>query len=679
MTPNSDPRPKPRRRMAALALAVAALAALPYLVGGVSPNFIILDDNYYIYENPQVRQGLSPGTALWALTTTEHANWYPLRRLSHLVDVSLFGMDARRHHLVSVGWHAAAAVLLFAALRLMTGATWRSFVVAGFFAAHPLQVESVAWAAERSNVLAGFFFALTLLLWVRHARRPGPGRYGAVLLGCALGLMAKPVLVTLPFLLLLLDYWPLGRMSWPGAPPWRVAAPLFGRRLLEKAPLILLAAAAGAMAVLAHRQAKALETLEAAPLGERLANAAISYWRYVGKLLVPVDLAVPYPIAAAPPPAAAALAAALLAALSGLALLLARRKPWLATGWLWFAGMLLPMIGIVQFGAQSVADRFVYLPAIGFFLALVWFAAEQLPTPLRRPAVLGPLAGAALAALAAGTAVQTCFWRDSETLLLRALAVTKDNWLAHNNFATVLMKQGRHAEAIDHLQEVVRIAPGYRAEALNNMGKALFESGRQEESVLRYRQAIGLRRDYPDAQHNLGLALEALGRQAEAEAAYREAIRLSADFSAAHTGLGLLLASQGRRAEAEACYREAIRTGPGFAAAHTNLGVLLAREGRFGEAEASFREAARISPDLIEPLVNLGFTLTSQGRHAEAETVYREVLRRAPNSYPGLAGLGRALAAQGRRDEAAARYREALRLNPDAGETRRDLEALGVR
>ena len=681
MTPNSEPRPKPRRRTAALALALAALAALPYLVaGGVSPNFITLDDNSYIYENPQVRQGLTPRTALWALTTTEQANWYPLRRLSHLVDVSLFGMDARWHHRVSVGWHAAAAALLFAALNLMTGFAGRSFLVAALFAVHPLQVESVAWASERSNVLAGFFFALTLLLWTRYARRPGPGSYGAVLLGCALGLMAKPVLVPLPFLLLLLDFWPLGRLSPPGAPPWRIAAPLFGRRLLEKTPLLLLAAAAGAIALVAHRQAKALVTLEAVPLGERLANAAISYWRYVGKLLVPVGLAVPYPYPAAGLPAGAAvLAAGLLVALSGLVILLARRKPWLATGWFWFAGMLLPMIGVVQFGAQSMADRFAYLPLVGFFLALVWLAAEDLPATLRRPAVLGPLAGAALAALAAGSAAQSGFWRDSETLLLRALAVTKDNWLAHNNLATILMKRGRHEEAISHLEEVIRIAPGYRAEALCNIGKALFELGRLEEAVARYRQALGLREDFPDAHYNLGLALVALRRQAEAEKAYREAIRLQPDFPAARTDLGRLLASLGRRVEAEECYREAIRTDPEFAAAHTNLGVLLARGERFREAEASFREAARLRPDLIEPLVNLGFVLMSQGRHAEAEAAYREAVRRAPDSFPALAGLGRVLAAQGRREEAAARFREALRLNPDAGETRRDLEALAVR
>jgi hypothetical protein len=311
-----------------MAFAVALLAALPYISREVSPNFVIFDDGDYIYNNPQVLRGLTPQTALWALMSTEHANWYPLRRLSHLVDVSLFGLDAQGHHLVSVAWHAAAAALLFLALQLMTGKRWRSFVVAGLFAAHPLQVESVAWAAERSNVQAGLFFALTLLLWVRYARRPGPGRYAAVFCSCALGLMAKPVLVTLPFVLLLLDYWPLGRVSAPGAPPWWIAGARPGRRLLEKVPLLALAAASGAMAVYAHRQTGALQSFEAFPLGARLGNAALSYWRYLGTLLWPADLAVFYPHPGKSLPPATALAAGLpLAAATGLALLSARRRP----------------------------------------------------------------------------------------------------------------------------------------------------------------------------------------------------------------------------------------------------------------------------------------------------------------------------------------------------------------
>jgi tetratricopeptide (TPR) repeat protein len=522
--------PPVRKRSAGVgvtAVAAALLAALPYVFCGVSPNFIALDDSSYIYTNPQVRRGLTPRTALWALTSIEQSNWYPLRRLSHLVDVSLFGLDARGHHLVSVIWHAAAALLLFLALHRMTGRRWRSFVVAGLFAAHPLQVESVAWAAERSNVLAGFFFALTLLLWTRHARRPSWGRYGAVLCSCALGLMAKPVLMTLPLVLLLLDFWPLGRLSPPGAPPWRIPADLLGRRLLEKAPLLLLAAATGAVAVLAHRQADALSTLEAIPLGTRLGNAALSYWRYVGMMLWPADLAVFYPHPGKNLPFGAALAAGLLlAAVTVLVLRQARPRPWLAVGWLWYAGTLLPMSGIVQFGVHALADRFVYLPSIGVFLALVWLAAEGLPAPLRRPAVLGPAAAAALAALAAASAVQAGYWRDSETLFSRTLAVTSGNWMIHGNLGTVLVEQGRQEEAIAHYREALRLRPEFPS-AHTNLGNAYLRLGRTQEALGHYREAVRLDPANALRHRNLGLALTRAGQGEEAAACYREAERLS--------------------------------------------------------------------------------------------------------------------------------------------------------
>jgi Flp pilus assembly protein TadD len=566
-----------RRSGLVLAAGILLLASLPYVVGGVSPNFITLDDFSYIAKNPQVIQGLTPRTALWALTSTEDGNWYPLRRLSHLVDVSLFGLDARGHHLVSVGWHAAAALLLFLALHRMTGRRWRSFVVAGLFAAHPLQVESVAWAAERSNVQTGFFFALTLLLWARYARRPSWGRYGAVLCSCALGLTAKPMLMTLPFLLLLLDLWPLGRLSKPGAPPWRIAAPLLGRRLLEKAPLFALAAASGAMAVFAHRQLGALPTFESLPLSSRLANAALSFWRYLGKLLWPADLAVFYPHPGAGIPAGPVWAAALLlAAATALALLSARRRPWLAAGWLWYAGTLAPMSGIVQFGLHAMADRFVYLPAIGIFLAFVWTVAEDFPAPLRRPALLAPLAGAALAALGAVSAVQTGYWKDSETLFRHALAVTRENWMIRHSLGVGLAEAGRHEEAIVNYREAVRIQPKF-ADFRYNMGGSLAALGRHEEAVEQYRAAVPLVAPSSGAlgpedalraasiQYNLGISLFRLGRRDEAAAAFREAIRLRPDNAAAWFNLGSVMASLGRRVESSASYREAVRLRPEYA------------------------------------------------------------------------------------------------------------------
>ena len=550
----------PVRRRLALAAAVALLAALPYLAAGVSGSFVAYDDDLYIYDNPQVRRGLTPRTALWALTSTEQANWYPLRRLSHLVDASLFGMDARGHHLVSLGWHAAAAALLFLALRLMTGESWRSFAAAALFAAHPLQAESVAWAAERSNVQAGLFFALALLLWARYARRPGAGRYAAALVAGALGLMAKPVLATLPFVLLLLDVWPLGRLRPPGAPAGSGRALPPGRLLLEKAPLLLLGAASVAVGLYAHRQYGALSSLAELPPGYRLANAALSYARYLDKLLWPRDLAAFYPHPGEGIPLAAALGSALfLAVITAAALLRLRRRPYLAAGWLWYAGMLLPASGVVQFGAHAMADRFAYLPSVGIFLAAVWLAAELLPTGRVRAAVAGPLAVAALAALAAATAAQAGYWRDSETLFEHAIAATRDNWLMQGNLGTVLAGAGRHAEAVAAFEESLRLQP------------AQFK-----------------------VRTNLAISLAALGRQREAVESFREAVRLAPGDASAHMNLGISLAALGRREEAAAALRETVRLAPGYPEAWYNLGMVLSRLGRHREAAASLEEALRL-------------------------------------------------------------------------------------
>jgi tetratricopeptide (TPR) repeat protein len=490
--------------------------------------FVNLDDNTYIYENPQVLRGLTAETALWALTSIEHANWYPLRRLSHLVDASLFGMWAGGHHLVSALWHAAAAGLLFLALELMTGARWRSFAVAALFAAHPLQVESVAWAAERSNVQAGFFFALALLLWARYARRPGAGRYAAALAGVALGMVAKPSLVTLPLLLLLLDVWPLGRAGPPGGAPWKPSSPALGRLLLEKAPMLALAAASGAIAVVAHRRFGALESLESLPLAARLGNALLSTWRYLAKLLWPEGLAVHYLHAGRDLPLGLAAAAGLgLAALTALAVATARRRPWIALGWLWYLGMLVPVSGIVQFGRHALADRFAYLPGIGVFALLVWLAAEAAPRGPRRPAALAVAAAAAVAALAAATVGQARFWRDNFTLYAHTLEVTPGNWFIENNLGMALLAEGRTAEAIEHLREAARIRP--RDPRLHwNLGLAYARARRQEEAVAAFREVLRLRPSWAEARSNFAIVLSQFGLVDEAAFQLREAARLSA-------------------------------------------------------------------------------------------------------------------------------------------------------
>lgn len=515
-----------RKRIWILGLLLAALTLAAY-APVVRNGFITLDDDKGIYANPQVQQGLTWETARWALTTTEESNWYPLRRLSHLADVSVFGMWAGGLHLVSALWHAAAAALLLAALWSMTGALWRSLFAAALFALHPLQVESVAWAIERSNVMSGFFFALTLLLWTRYTRRPGAARYGAAVLAFAVGLVAKPNLMAFPFLLLVLDAWPLGRLGRPGGPPWRIDPAVLGRRILEKVPLLALSAGAGAIAVVAHSQQQALSSLEALPLQTRFANAALSYWRYLGKLVWPVDLAAYYPYPVRELPVGPSVAAgALLAAVTVMVLASGRTRPWLAVGWLWFLGMLAPMIGIVQFGVHAMADRFAYLALIGAFVGLAWSAGAVVPRGGR---------GSAVASLAAIVALLGCFWlsvrqvgrwRDSLTLYEHTLAVTGENWKIEFNLANELRRHNRKDDALEHYFRSYRIItdPG----VTNNLGAALLEAGRYDEALVILEEAVRLNPANADFRENLSLLLEKMGRREAAARQMREVERLRA-------------------------------------------------------------------------------------------------------------------------------------------------------
>ena len=552
--------------------------------------FINLDDDRFIYENAQVRQGLDAGTALWALGSTEHSNWYPLTRLSHLADASLFGLEAGWHHLESAAWHAAAAALLFLALRAMTGMLWRSLAVAALFGVHPLQVESVAWASERSMVLAGFFFAGTLLLWTRYAARPGAGRLVAVTAAFACALAAKPVPVTLPFVLLLLDFWPLGRLG-RARSPWRVEAGALGRRLLEKAPLFALAAGSALLTLRAQTEGGALGLLERLPATARLENAALSYARYLGRIFLPVDLAVLYPhpgrdLAIG----AVVLSGVLIAALTALALALARRRPWLVVGWFWFLGTLVPAIGLVQVGVQSMADRYVYLPLAGVALAVAWEAAVRL-RGLRgaAPALLA----AALTAAAAATVVQVGLWRESRTLYEHALAVTSENWVIEGNLGMALHQAGAREEGVRHYREALRLRPEY-AQARFNLGVALAEEGLYDEAATQLREAVRLSPDRGQAHAILGTVLMAQRRSAEAEPHLREAARLQPGDAAVRANLGLALLDLGRFGEAEQFYREALRLDPALAGAHNGLAALLERTGRPEEAAGHLREAGRL-------------------------------------------------------------------------------------
>lgn len=556
------------RRSLILAILVVVTVAVYWQVG--AHDFVGYDDDTYVAENPVVKRGLTADGIAWAFTTTHVSNWHPLTWISHMLDVELFGVAPGRHHLVNVFLHALNAALLFLVISGMTGAPWRSGFVAALFALHPLHVESVAWVAERKDLLSAFFWMLAMGAYVRYAERPGPARYWPVALFFVLGLLSKPMLVTLPFVLLLLDVWPLRRLAWaapsPDPPPARFPAVSPRRLLAEKLPLFALSAVSSVVTYLAQQAGGSLNTLEHYPLQVRAANAVVAYVGYLGKTVWPARLAVFYPHPGADRPLWVPVGALLgLSALTALALRESRRRPYLGVGWLWYLGTLVPVIGLVQVGAQAMADRYTYVPLIGVFIAIAWGAADAVSVWPRRRYVLGASGTVVLVAALLATWLQAGWWRNTTTLFQRAIDVTSKNWIAHGNMGVALERQGRLDEAVAHYREALRIAPG-SPYLLNNMGYALSRQWKIGEAIACYREALRLKPDYAHARRNLGKALEESGLIDDAIATYREALRINPDDGVIHYRLALDLERKGRRDDAAAHYREALRIRPGNAA-----------------------------------------------------------------------------------------------------------------
>ncbi len=529
-----------RTALIALLLAAATLAVYAPVTGH---RFIDYDDDAYVVRNPMVLGGLSLGAARWAFTTRAASNWHPLTWLSHQLDVSLFGLDPGRHHLTSLLLHAANAVLLFLFLRACTGAAGASAFAAALFALHPLHVESVAWVAERKDVLSTLFWLATLGCYLRYLRRPAAWRFLAVVLALGLGLLAKPMLVTLPLVLLVLDWWPLGRITRRA-----LAGGGLGRVLLEKVPLLSLAAASSVITYRVQAEYGAVEPGTVLTLPGRLADAAVACVTYLGKTVWPSSLAFFYPRPPGGFPAGRVLASALLlGALSLAAAMLARRGPWLAAGWLWFLGTLVPVSGLlVKVGAQALADRYTYVPLVGIFLMIAW----SLPAPrgVHRRAALAAGGVVLLVFLSLAARAQVGHWKDSESLYRHALSVTRDNWIAENALGVLLTMQGRDAEAMEHYRAVVRIEPEY-AKGRFNLGLALARRERYEDAAAQFREALQLDPGYVKAEINLGLALTRLGRWVEAVEHYRLALELDPGNEDARRNLTVALAATGRTGE----------------------------------------------------------------------------------------------------------------------------------
>ncbi|HEY5997993.1 MAG TPA: tetratricopeptide repeat protein, partial [bacterium] len=570
--------------LAAALVALVAACFLPSLGNEFLPDW---DDGYYLIDNPIVRGGLTPQGVWRAFTERHGANWIPLTWLSHMADVSAFGLVAWKHRLVNVALHAANAVLVFALLRRATGALWASALTAAIFAAHPLRVESVVWVAERKDVLSAFFGLLSLLAYLRWVR----GRRPAALAACAgllaLSLLAKPMLVTLPVLLLALDLWPLGRLD---ARTWR-------RRVIEKLPLAALAAAVAVVTLVTQQRGGAMR---AATLAERVLNAVVSYARYLELTLVPAGLSPMYAaVRGGPGLAASAVSLATLALVTVLVVRFGGRFPWLVFGWAWYAVALAPVAGFVPVGAATMADRYTYLPLLGPVAALVWSCRAGVAA---RPRLArGALAASCLAILALGglTVRQERIWHDELTLFLYAKDHMPPSAEVEYDLAVFRQKNGDLTAAEEHYRRAIALDPG-KAEAMVNLGEILFARGDGDGAVALYRGAIAAKPRLATAWNNLGAALEAAGRDGESIAAFRRAVALDPGYVAAHLNLGGALAARGGEEEARRQFATAARLDPASALARYQFGVALARAGRLAEAVAELSEAAALDPQDVQ-------------------------------------------------------------------------------
>jgi Flp pilus assembly protein TadD len=595
--------------------------------------FLNFDDNVYITDNPPVKSGLTFKGVIWAFTTMHAANWHPLTWLSHMLDGQLYGLDPSGHHLTNLIFHIASALLLFLVLERMTGSLWRSSFVAALFALHPLHVESVAWVTERKDVLSTFFWMLTMWTYVGYVERPRLKRYLLVLLSFTMGLLSKPMLVTLPFVLLLIDYWPLRRFQFPQLkrnPRPSTSKPndvvsqksILLSLLWEKVPFFILSAASSVLTFVAQQRMGAVAPMEIYPFEIRIANALISYVSYIEKMIWPHKLAVFYPHPVTWPLWKVIGSGLLLVCASVLVIRAARKHPYHGVGWFWYLGTLVPVIGLVQVGAQAMADRYTYLPLIGLFIMIAWGVPEQLAGWRYRQIILSLSAGIAILMMMMVTRLQIKHWQNDMTLYEHSLAVTSDNYFAHANLGVALSEQGKTEEAIVHYTEALRISP-YNAKIHCHLGVAFAKQGKIQEAIAHYGEALRIDPDYAEAHNNLGVALAGQGKTEEAMAHYAEALRIDPHHSIAHYNLGIALGEQGKTEEAIAHFTKAVRIRPDYMLAHHNLGIALARQGRIQEAIPCFTKALQINPGYAEGHLNLGFAYLMIGDRDAALKEYK--------------------------------------------------------
>jgi len=597
--------------------------------------FVGLDDDLYVTHNPQIQKGLTWANLAWALTALEAGFWHPLTWWSHMLDYELFGLNPGGHHLMSLLLHTLNVLLLFGLLQRWTGALWRSFLVAALFALHPLNVESVAWVAERKNVLSTLFWLLTLGAYVHYVRKPHWQRYLWVVVLFVLGLMAKPMLVTLPCVVLLLDYWPLGRLDLS----WSEFRQKGAKLLLEKTPLFALSVASGMLAIHAEDLLGALPSLQQISLEARLGNSLTSLVAYLGKMVWPTDLAVFYPHPEASLPVGQViLAIIVIGTLSLLVLWGAPSYPYLLVGWLWYLGTLLPVSGLIQVGRHTMADRFMYVPLIGVFILLVWGCTQWVEgSQVKKGWGIGATVFLLLG-LSINTRLQVAHWQNSTTLFEHAIRSTKDNDLIHNNLGTVFLEAGEIDKSMEQLYIALQIRP-----------------------------------ESPAVLYNLGLALKQKGNLDGAARYFLEALDLKPNLADAHNNLGLIRMAQGDGEKALQHFSKALEIDPQLFEAHNNLGTLLLGRGQIEEAIRHFSQSLLLHPDQARAYNNLGAALDLQGRSEEAIAHYHRALELAPSSYLTHNNLGKMFMEKGDLEKAAAHFSKVIEIEPNFGDAHLDL------
>jgi len=615
-----------RHPVAVAALLLIASTLLVYAPIKDLP-FISYDDDLYVTGNSWVQQGLTWQGARWAMTALEGGSWHPLTWLSHMLDVQLFGLNPSGHHLTNLLLHLANVLLLFGVLQRMTGAVWRSAGVAALFALHPLNMESVAWVAERKNVLSTLFWLLTIWAYVTYVRQPGWQRYLGVMGAFVLGLMAKPMLVTLPCVLLLMDYWPLGRLG----KDWREFQKRVPRLVVEKLPLFIPAAAISVVTIAGQSQIGTLSSWEGLSLGIRVANAVAAYGIYIKKMLWPMDLAVLYPhpgtsLSVWP----VALAALLLVVLSLGVWWQGRRSRYLVVGWCWYLGTLFPVSGLIQVGGQAMADRYTYIPLMGLFIITVWGAADMMGKMRWRGEWFIVAALFMLMPLTVLSRVQLSYWRNTTALFEHALLVNPNNSIAHNVLGWKSMGKMEFTQAQRHFMQAIKISPKY-ATFYNDLGLALLEQEKFREAALPFSQAMDVDPNYAPAYGNMGLVLAAQERYEEAIDWYHRALEIAPDSYDNLNNLGLALMATDRLNQAIAHLSRAQEINPKNAEAHVNIGLALAKAGRTEEAALRLSQAIEIQPQFAQSYYYLGLVRNAQERIPEAIENYRAALERRPN------------------------------------------------